>query len=110
MSKIPIDYIDIEPADPRHRKLIAAALKSQDTIALSALKNNTGKPIRFICHGFMYLLMESSGEENHDQGFVVIFGLEARKTLLKLASLDLEEDQLVAEPSTLPLDTYDFLL
>ncbi|SFF22067.1 hypothetical protein [Spirosoma endophyticum] len=90
--------------------MIAAALKSQDTLALSALKNNTGKPIRFVFSAFMYLLMESSWEENHEEGYVVIYGIEARKTLLKLACLDQEEDQSVAEPSTLPLDTYDFLL
>ncbi|GAB4042271.1 hypothetical protein [Spirosoma jeollabukense] len=70
--------------------MIAAALKSQDTVALSALKNNTGQPIRFVCHAFMYLLMASSQEIDYDEGYVVIYSLEARKTLLKLASLDLE--------------------
>ena len=107
MSKTNPTFIDIEPSDPRHRQVIAAAIKANDTDALTCLKNNTYKPIRVVFNAFMYLLMLTSWKGN-DAAFIVIYGVEARKTVAKLASLHQGEEN--NYQLTIPLDTYDFLL
>ena len=108
MSKDTLTFIDIEPTDPRHRQVIAAALKAKDTQALAELKGNTHRSIRFVFNGFMYLLMATSWGGDHDAAFIVIYGVEARKTVAKLASLHQGEEN--NYQLTIPLDTYDFLL
>ncbi|SFF22092.1 hypothetical protein [Spirosoma endophyticum] len=59
--------LTLDPTDPRHRRLIAAAIKAKDTAALSKLKGNTQKPIGFINSWFFYGLIpwEIEAERSH---------------------------------------------
>ncbi|GAB2554340.1 hypothetical protein [Spirosoma areae] len=111
MNKDNPTFITISPGDPRHRQVIAAAIKANDIETLARLKNNTHKPIRFVSNGFMYLLMASSWATDRDAGCVVIYGLDARKSIAKIASLHQPEGgpEQDSHDITIPLDTYDFL-
>lgn len=75
-----IPYLEIPPEDPLHRRIITAAIESQDMQALKALQGSMDQPIHFVTNWFYYGLMS----QDIQQKAVIIYSPEAREGFRKM--------------------------
>ncbi|KAB7730481.1 hypothetical protein F5984_15170 [Rudanella paleaurantiibacter] len=74
MDKLP--YIQIEPVNPLHRQVIAAAIKANDVLALSAVRGRLDKPIHLVFNWFHYGMVTL---EDCEDEVVVIYDAMTRQ-------------------------------
>lgn len=115
MASIDTPFIELLSADPRYRKLINSAIRSNDQHALQALKGKLNQPIHFVTNWFMYYLMI---DEQDLSDIVVIWSPQVRADYagfsinLAKEGTYIDDDDNGAdsgEIEVIPLDTYSFL-
>lgn len=108
MNRTPA-FITIDPIDPEHKQVLAAAIKHRDTDALDALRGNLHKPIDFVTQWFLYSMMtDGSGIEKDS---VVIYSPEVRQNIHRFNhNLEHPDEPYIPFRLAIPMDLYDFLL